>query len=151
MATREEKEIKGWQIGKEVKLSLFAVLYTENPLRFSQKTSGTNQWIWWVCSCCSVTEWCPTLDCNPTDHSTPGFPVLHYLPEFAQTHATESMNAIQPFHPLSPVSPFAFNLSQHEGIFQWDSSSHQVAKILEHQHQPFQWIFRADFLENWLV
>ena len=57
----------------------------------------------------------------------------------------------QPSHPLSsPFSP-AFNLSQHEDLFQWVSSSHQVAKVFELQFQSFQWIFRADFLEDWLV
>ena len=57
-------------------------------------------------------------------------------------------DAIQPSHPLSSPSPPAFNLSQHQGLFQWVSSSHQVAKVLEFQlqHQSFQWIFRTDFL-----
>ena len=49
-------------------------------------------------------------------------------------------------HPLLPSCPFAFNLSQHQGLFQWDSSLHQVAKVLELQHQSFQWILRTDFL-----
>ena len=63
------------------------------------------------------------------DCSTPGFPVHHPLPELAQTHVHRVSDAIQPSHPLSP-SP-AFNLSQHQGLFQWVSSSHQVAKVLE--------------------
>ena len=56
-------------------------------------------------------------------------------------------NAIQLSHPLLPSSPFAFNRSQHEGLFQWVCSSHQVAKVLELQlqHQSFQWIFKVDF------
>ena len=64
--------------------------------------------------------------------SIPGFPVLHYLPEFAQTHVRWINDAIQPSHPLSPLSPSpAFSLSQHQGLFQGVSSSHQVAKVLE--------------------
>ena len=83
-----------------------------------------------------------------TDCSTPGFPVLHHLPEFAQTHVHWISDAIQPTHPLSPPSPSAFSLSQHQDLFQWVVSLHQVAKVLELQlqHQFFQWIFRVDFL-----
>ena len=68
--------------------------------------------------------------------------------ELAQTHVHWIGDAIQPSHPLSPSSPPAFNLSQHQGLFKWVSYSHQVAKVLELrlQHQPFQWIFRTDFL-----
>ena len=84
--------------------------------------------------------------CNPMDCSMPGFPVLYYLLEFAQTHIHWVSDAIQPSHPLPSPSPPAFNLSQHQGLFQWVRSSHQVAKILELQHQSFQWIFRVDFL-----
>ena len=86
--------------------------------------------------------------CDPMDCSTPGFPVRHFLPEFAQTHIHWVGDAIQPSHPLSSPSPLALNLSQHQGLFQWVSSSHQVAKVLELQlqHQSFQWIFRVDFL-----
>ena len=97
-----------------------------------------------VCRCCcSVTKSCPTL-CDPMDCSTPGFPVLHCLPEFAQTHVHLVNDAIQPPHPLSPPSPPALSLSQHQGLFQWVDSSHQVAKVLalQLQHQSFQWIFR---------
>ena len=84
---------------------------------------------------------------DPTDCSTPGFPVHHQLPELAQTHVHWVCDAIQPSHPLWSPSPPAFNLSQHQGLFQWVSSLHQVAKVLELplQHQSFQWIFRTDF------
>ena len=70
--------------------------------------------------------------------SIPGFHVLHYLPEFAQTHVHWVSDAIQPSHPLSFPSTPAFNLSQHQGLLQWVSSSHQVAKVLEFQlqHHP---------------
>ena len=105
-----------------------------------------------IWSCCSVTKLCLT-PCNPMNCSMPGFPILHYLPEFAQTHVRSVSDAIQRSHPLSPASPPAFSLSQHQGLFQWVSSSHQVAKIIgvQLQHQSFQWIFKADFLWDWLV
>ena len=74
--------------------------------------------------CCSVIKSCPTL-CNPMDCSTPGFPVLHHLPEFAQTHVHWVSDALQPSHPLSPPS-YALNLSQHQGPFPWTGSSHQT-------------------------
>ena len=95
----------------------------------------------------SVTQSCLTL-CNPIDCSTPGFPVYHELPELTQTHVHWVGDAIQPSHPLSSPSPPAFNLSQHQGLFKWISSSHQVAKGLEFQlqHQFFQRIFKTDFL-----
>ena len=75
-----------------------------------------------------------------------GFLVFHYLPEFAQTHVPWIGDAIQLSHSLLPPSPSAFNLSQHQGLFQWVSSLHQVAKVLELQvqHQSFQCIFRVD-------
>ena len=90
----------------------------------------------------------------PMDRSTPRFPVLHCLLELAQSHVHRVGDAIQPSHPLSSPSPSAFNLSQHQGLFQWVSSSHQVAKVLEFQLQHqwiFQWIFRIDFLQDWLI
>ena len=95
----------------------------------------------------SVTQSCSIL-CDPMDCSTPGFPVHHQLPKFTQTHVHRVGDAIQPSHPLSSPSPPAFNLSQHQGLFQWVNSSHEVAKVLEFQlqHQSFQWIFRTDLL-----
>ena len=89
--------------------------------------------------------------CDPMDCSTSGFPVLHYLPEFAQTHVHWVSDVIQPSHPLPPPSPLALNLSQHHSLFQWVGSSHQVAKVLDIYHQSFQWIFRADFLSTELA
>jgi len=85
-----------------------------------------------------VAQSCPTL-CNPMDCSTPGLPVHDQLLEFIQTHVHWVGNAIQPSHPLSSPYPPAFNLSQHQGLFKWDSFLHQVAKILEFQlqHQSF--------------
>ena len=84
----------------------------------------------------SVAQSCPTL-CDPMD-CTPGFPVHHQLPDLTQTHVHRVGDTIQSSHLLS--SPFpAFNLSQHQGLFQWINSSHQVAKVLEFQlqHQSF--------------
>ena len=95
----------------------------------------------------SVAQSCPTL-CDPVDCSTPGLPVHHQLPKLAQTHVHWVSDAIQPSHPLSSPSPPTFNLSQHQGLFKWISSSHQVAKVLEFQlyHQSFQWTLRTYFL-----
>ena len=99
----------------------------------------------------SVAQSCPIL-CSPMDGSTPGFPVHHQLPELTQMPVHRDSDAIQPSHPsspsLSPPSPPTFNISQHQGLFKWVSSSHQVAKVLEFQlqDQPFQWIFRTDLL-----
>ena len=95
----------------------------------------------------SVTQSCLTL-CDPMNHSTPGFPVHHQLQEFTQTHVHRVGDAIQPSHPLSSPSPPAPNPSQHQGLFQWVSSSHEVAKILEFQlqHQSLQWTPRTDLL-----
>ena len=95
----------------------------------------------------SVAQSCPTL-CNPMKHSTPGLPARHQIPEFTQTHVHWVGDAIQPSHTLSSPSPPAFNLSQHQGIFKWVSSSLQVAKVLEFQlqHQTFQWTPRTDLL-----
>ena len=90
---------------------------------------------------------------RPMDCSMPSFPVHHQIPELTQIYVHRVSDTIQTFHPLSSPSPPAFKLSQHQGIFQWVSSSHQVAKVLELQlqHQSFQWIFRIDSLQDWLV
>ena len=96
----------------------------------------------------SVAQSCPTL-CNPMNCSTPAFPIHHQLLELTQTHVNRVGDAIQPSHPLSSPSPPAdFSLSQHQGLFKWVSSSHQVAKVLEFQpqHQSFQWTCRDDLL-----
>ena len=100
----------------------------------------------------SVSQSCLTL-CDPMNCSMPGFPVHHQLLELAQIHVHRVGDAIQPSHPLSSPSPPTFHLSQHQGLFQWVSSLHQVAKVLEFQlqHQSFQWIFRIDFLWDWLI
>ena len=96
---------------------IYAILPLENPIQFS-----------------SVAQSCPTL-CDPMDCSTPGFRAHHQLLELAQTHVHWVSDAIQPSHPLCSPSPSAFNLSYIESLFQWVSSSHQVAKVLEFQLQ----------------
>ena len=100
--------------------------------------------------CSSVTNLCLILG-NSTDSSPPGLPVHHHLPELAQTHVHRVGDAIQLSHLLASPSPPASNLSQQQGLFQWISSSHQVAKILEFQlqHPFFQWIFRTDYPLGW--
>ena len=82
----------------------------------------------------SVAQSWPTL-CDPMDCSTPAFPVHHQLPELVQIHVHWVGDAIQPFPPLSSPCPPVLNLSQHQGPFKWVSSLHQVAKVLEFQHQ----------------
>ena len=87
------------------------------------------------------------------NHSTPGLPVHHQLPEFTQTHVHRVSDAIRPSHPLSSPSPLAPNPSQHQSLFQWVNSSHKVAKVLEFQLQnhSLQRNPRADLLQNGLV
>ena len=97
----------------------YKTFYSRNPISY--------------CCCCSVAKSCPTL-WDPMNCSTPGFPVLHYLLQFSQTHVYWVSDAIQPSHPLSPPSPFALNLSLHKSLFQWVSSSHRCPK---HWHFSF--------------
>ena len=80
----------------------------------------------------SVAQSCPIL-CDPMNHSTPGLPVHHQLPEFTQTHVHRVSDAVQASHPLSSPSPPAPNPFQHQSLFQWVNSSHEVAKVLEFQ------------------
>ena len=101
----------------------------------------------------SVAQSCPTL-CNPMNSSTPGLPVHHQLLEFTETHVHQVSDAIQPSHPLSSPSPLAPNPSQHQSLFQWDNSSHEVAKVLEFQllhhslkEHPGLISFRMDWLD----
>ena len=89
------------------------------------------------CSCwsvqfSSVAQSCLTL-CNPMNRSTPGLPVHHQLPEFTQTHVQRVGDTVQPSHPLLSPSPPALNPSQHQSLFQWVNSLHEVAIVLELQ------------------
>ena len=90
-----------------------------------------SKYIWNVYSVqfSSVAQSCPTL-CDPMNRSMPGLPVHHQLPEFTQTHFHRVSDAIQPSHPLSSPSPPAPNPSQHQSLFQWVNSSHEVAKVI---------------------
>ena len=123
-------------------------------LSCSQRAGEASQerWMWAGIQFSSVAQLCPTV-CDPMDCSTPGFPVHQQLPEFTNTHGQWVGDAIQPSHPTPFLSPPILNLSQHQGLFKWVSSSRQVAKLLKFQlrHQFFQWIFRTDFLWDWLV
>ena len=100
----------------------------------------------------SVAQSCLTL-CDPVKRSTPGLPVHHQLPESTQTHVHCVSDAIQSSHPLSSPSLPALSLPQHQGLFKWVSSLHQVAKVLEFQllHQSLQWTPRTDLLLDGLV
>ena len=100
----------------------------------------------------SVIQSCSTL-CDPMNHNMPGLPVYHQLPKFTKTHVHRISDTIQPSHPLSSPSPPAFNLSQHQGLFKWVSSLHQLAKAPEFllQHQSLQWTPRTDFPQDGLV
>ena len=100
----------------------------------------------------SVAQSCLTL-CDPMNCSTPGLPVHHQLPEFTQTHIHRVSDAIQPSYPLSSPSPPAPNPSQHQSLFQWVNSLHEVAKVLEFQlqHHCLQRNPRTDLLQNGLV
>ena len=109
---------------------------SERNLRSMHKASGFNS----VQLLSRVQLW------DPMDCTTPGLPVHHQLLEFTQTHVHWVSDVTQPSHRLSSPSPPDFYLSQHLGLFKWVSSSHQVAKVLEFQHQSFQWMFRTDFL-----
>ena len=100
----------------------------------------------------SVAQSCLTL-CNPMNHSTSGLPVHHQPLEFTQTHVHPVIDAIQPSHPLSSSSPPAPNPSQHQSLFQWVNSSHEVAKVLEFQlqHHSFKSNLRTYLLQNELI
>ena len=99
-----------------------------------------------------IAQSCPTI-CDPMNRSTLSLPVHHQLPEFTQTHIHRVSDAIQPSHPLSSPSPLAPNPSQHQSLFQWVNSSHEVDKALKFQlqHHSFQRNPRADLLQNGLV
>ena len=124
-------------------------------LAIKGKVKQCHHFTWWEVSSVqfsSVTQSCPTLF-DPMNHSTPGLPVHHQLPEFTQTHAHQASDAIQPSHPLSSLSPPAPNPFQYQSLFQWVNSSHEVAKVLEFQvqHHSFQRNPRADLFQTGLV
>ena len=132
-------------------LFVFMWKFSFHRVIYGRKCSLPFVWFWYrfwrSVQLSSVAQSCPTL-CDPMNCSTPGLPVHHQLPEFTKTHVHWVGDAIQPSHPLPSPSPPAFNLSQHQGLFKWVSSSNQVGKILEFQlqHQSFQWTPRTDLL-----
>ena len=111
-------------------LTSFTVRYHEFAVHFS-----------------SFSQLCPTL-CDPMDCSTPGLPSTTNSWSLLKLMSIESVMPSNHLIPLSSPSTPALNLSQHQGLFQWVSSSHQVAKVLEFQlqHQSVQWMLRTDFL-----
>ena len=129
----------GW--GTHVNPWLIHVNVWQKPLQYCK-----------VIQLSSVAQSYPTL-CDPMNRNTPGLPAHHKLPEFTRTHAHQVSEAIQPSHPLLSPSPPAPNPSQHQGLFHWVNSSHEVAKLLEFQlqYQSFQWIPRTDLLQDGLV
>ena len=143
------KKIGHWKMnfpGENMLLEKSGEIVTEIIKRWSQSKNNTQLWIWPVMEVKSdavksniasdqirsVAQSCPTL-CDPMNHSTPGLPVHHQLPAFTQTNVHRVSDAIQPSHPLSSPSPPAPNPSQHQSLFQWVNSSHEVAKVLEFQ------------------
>ena len=128
-----------------------AALFIIARTRKQPRCPSADEWIrrLWSDQIRSVAQSCLTL-CDSMNRSTPGLPVQHQLPEFTQNHVHQVSDAIQPSHPLSSPSPPAPNPSQHQSLFQWVNSSHQVAKVLEFQlqHHSFQRNPRADLLQN---
>ena len=102
------------------------------PMHYRMFNSVSGPARCWSVQFSSVAQSCPTL-CDPMNRSTPGLPVHHQLLEFTQTHVHRISDAIQPSHPLLSPSPPAPNPSQHQSLFQWVNSSHEVAKVLEFQ------------------
>ena len=133
------------QVGQKVNILMGTMLFLNNVFRAADLIKPFSEPVFYP-QFSSVAQSCPTL-CNPVDCSTPGLPVHHQLLKFTQTHAHWVSDAIQPSHPLSSPSPPAFNLSQHQGLFKWVSSSHQVAKIhlsfLLKQTQSIPLIYKA--------
>ena len=113
------------EVGKSLKQQLIAELLLFFLFKMILVSRGSVQFS-------SVSQSRPTL-CNPMNHSTPGLPAHHQLPEFTQTHVHWVGDAIQPSHPLLSPSPPAPNPSQHQSLFQWVNSSHEVVKVLELQ------------------
>ena len=149
--------LRGWTLGTILRsfragTALFTFIlqlstYNKHLINAYWKNELILLWCTFRVKFSSVVHLCPTL-CDPMDCSTPGLPVHHQLPEFTQTHVHWVSDAIQPSHPLLSPSPPAFNLFQHQGIFKWISSSHQVNKVLEFQlqHQSFQGTPRTTLL-----
>ena len=120
------RETETWTSGERSRLQTCPHRLTASGAVYIRYTSVD----WSLVQFDSVAQSCPTL-CDLMNRSTPGLPVHHQLLESTQTHVHQVGDAIQPSHPLSSPSPPAFSLSQHQGLFKWVSSSHQVAKVSE--------------------
>ena len=146
MCKAEWKRIKRWR--KHFPLSLkcgkYPLYWATILLRFQQTlTHSLSQFS-------SVTQSCLTL-CDSMDCSMPGLPVHHQLPEFTQTHIHWVGDAIQPSHPLPSPSPPAFNLSQHQGLFQWVSywiRWPEYWSFIQHQWSWFTWVLPMN-IQDW--
>ena len=140
---------RGKQGGREDRKRMLGTSLCISPQPPMKLSLFQNNFLKWVSSVqfTSVAQSCLTL-CDPMNCSTPGLPVHHQLPEFTQTQVNRIGDAIQPSHPLSSPSPPAPSPSQHQSLFQWVNSSHEVAKVLEFQlqHQSFQRTPRTDLL-----
>ena len=147
-ACRREKSVVPLPLPRSIRLRT----HFKNLLQYNWLTNCDNFYCTAKYLFSSVAQSCLTL-CDPMNHSTPGLPVHHKLPEFTQTHAHWVGDAIQPSHPLSSPSPPAPNPSLHQGLFQWVNSLHEVARLLEFQlqHQSFQWTPRTYLLQDGLV
>ena len=144
----------GRRINWETGIDIYTLLHVKQITNKNLLYSTGNSIMTYISSIqfSSVSQLCMTL-WDPVNHSTPALPVHHQLPEPTQTHVHWVGDAIQPSHPLSSYSLPALNLFQHQDLFKWVSSWHQVAKILEFQlqHQSFQWTHRTDLLYDGLV
>ena len=129
-----------WRNNKNWWWKFFITSLTLSPPSGSSTISSERFWLatlsnwklYWTVQFSSVAQLYLTPR-NPVNRSTPRLPVHHQLPKFIQTHVHRVGDAIQPSHPLSSPSPPAPNPSQHQGLFQWVNSLHQVAKVLEFQ------------------
>ena len=146
---KAEEKRKFKQISAQYTIEI--IIFTcSKAIRYSHCTNILKMGFY-VCMVVSVQfscSWNAACLFDPMNCSTLGLPVHHQLPESSQTHVHWVSDAIQPSHPLSFPSPPAFNLSKHQGLFKWVSSSHQVAKVLKFQlqDQSFQWTPRIDLL-----
>ena len=128
----QEGKVTTFPVGLHVQLSRIFLESDVNRVTSKPITKFFFSFFFKNFSVSSVSQSCPTL-CDPMNRSTPGLPVRRKLPVFTQTQVHRVSDAIQPSHPLSSPSPPALNPSQHQSLFQWVSSSHEVAKVLEFQ------------------
>ena len=124
------EQVIRWLFKQLSKITIWSCNSTSGGIPRRSKGRDSRKYLYTHISVSSVTQPCPTL-CDPMACSTPGFPVHHQLLEATQTHVHQVTDAIQPSHPLSSPSPPAFDLSQRQGLFQWVSSSHQEAELLD--------------------